>query len=179
METTITEYLDTLAGRLSGYFDVSRDEEVAGRRLDLVGRFKVRSEKYFLVKSLTLFAYENQEIVLVEGDKKIDRSKAEEFADYLKDLVPLLVKPSEEHMSTTLTGVLVAEEGVAPGAQDWIERFRHSQNFKWLLHGWCDVRLLAVDLASGRVYSNKAGRAVREAYRVPGKEGGKEVARPR
>jgi len=164
---------------LSRYFDISRNEEIAGRTLDLVGRFKMRSEKYFFVKSLTLFAYENREIVLVEGDKEIDRSKAEEFANYLKDLIPLLVKPSEEHMSTTLTGVLVAEGGVAPEAQVWIERFRHSQNFKWLLHGWCDVRLLAVDLASGQVYSNKAGRAVKEAYRVPEKEGGKEAARPR
>jgi len=177
--TTLADYLECLAGRLSRYFDVSRNEEVAGRKLDLVGRFKVRSEKYFFVKSLTLFAYENQEIVLVEGDKKIDRSKAEEFGKYLKDLIPLLVKPSEEHMSTTLTGVLVAEKGVAPEAQVWVEHFRHSQNFKWLLHGWCDVRLLAVDLASGQVYSNKAGRAVKEAYRVLGKEGGKEVARPR
>ncbi|MDI3538830.1 MAG: hypothetical protein PWP12_1023 [Bacillota bacterium] len=179
METTLSEYLETLAGRLSPYFDVFRNEEVAGRRLDLVGRFKMRSEKYFFVKSLTLFAYENREIVLVEGDKEINRSKAEEFAGYLKDLIPLLIKPSEEHMSTMLTGVLVAEEGVTPEAQVWIGRFRHSQNFKWLLHGWCDVRLLAVDLASGQVYSNKAGRAVKEAYRVLKEKGGKEAAGPR
>ncbi|MDI3522733.1 MAG: hypothetical protein PWR31_401 [Bacillota bacterium] len=172
LPTPRAEYIDVLAKRLSRYYDLAWDEEVAGRRLDLVARFKVRNEKYFFVKSLTLFAYENHDIVLVEGGEKLDRAEAEGFGAYLKTLVPLLVEPSEEHMSTTLTGVLVAEEGVTEEARTFVEGFRHSRSFKWLLEGWCDVRLLAVDLAAGRVYSNKAARAVREAYRVPA-EGGR------
>ncbi|HHY93336.1 MAG TPA: hypothetical protein GX511_08345 [Firmicutes bacterium] len=178
MATSRQEYLNTLAQRLSRYFDVSWNQEIEGQRFDLVARFKVRNEKYFFVKSLTLFAYENQEIVLVGGDRRIDKAEAEGFAQRIKDLIPLLVKPSEEHMSTTLTGVLVGEEGVAAEARTLVEGFRHSRNFKWLLEGWCDVRLLAVDLASGQVYSNKAGRAVREAYRVPDGKEGKEGVWP-
>lgn len=173
---TRQEYLAALAERLRRYFDVTWNEELSGRRYDLVARFKVRNEKYFFVKDLTLYAYENHEIVLVEGDGRIDKAEAEGFAERLKDLVPLLVKPSEEHMSTTLTGVMVAEEGITAEARSFVQSFRHSRSFKWLLEGWCDIRLLAVDLAAGQVYCNKAARAVQEAYRVP-EEGGKEKDR--
>lgn len=173
---SVDKYLSVLADRYAPYYDVSWNEELAGRRFDLVARFKLRSERYFAVKTLTLYAYENRETALVQVVRRIDGPAVAEFTNYLKRAVSLLVQPNEEHMSTMLTGVLVAEEEVTAEARSLVERFRYSKSFKWLLEGWCDVRLLAVDLASGQVYSNKAGRAVREAYRVPAEKEGEDAS---
>ena len=89
----------------------------------------------------------------------------------MKKAVNDLVRPSDEHMSTMVTGVLAATGGITPKGRQIIEGYRYSRNFRFLLQGWCDVRLLAVDLTAHEVYSNKGGRAVREAYCIPqGKE---------
>lgn len=165
------EYLEVITKRLAPYFDLAPKEPVAGQTMDLVARFNMRNEKYFFLKKITLYAYENHETVLVRCQDRITPQVAEEFCAYLKRAVAELVNPSEEHMSSIVTGVLVAAAGVTPEARRIIERFRYSRNFCFLIQGWCEVRLLAVDLAANEVYSNKAGRSVRKAYRVPeGKE---------
>lgn len=169
-------YLDVISKRLAPYFDLSKDEKVAGKDLDLVARFNMRNEKYFFLKKITLYAYENHETVLVRREDRITKDTAEKFCVYLKKAVTELVTPDEEHMSSLITGVLVATDGITSEAQKIIESFRYSCNFKFLLQGWCDVRLLAVDLTTAEVYSNKTGRSVREAYRVPkGKEASNEL----
>ncbi|NLG87272.1 MAG: hypothetical protein GX489_08655 [Firmicutes bacterium] len=169
---TLDNYLNVITQRLAPYYDVFQDEMVAGEKWDLLARFKMRSEKYFFLKEIKLFAYENHEIVLVRGIDQVTAQTAEHFAACLKKVVADLVQPSDEHMSTVLTGILVATGGITPQGRQTIERFRYSRNFSFLLRGWCDVRLLAVDLTAHEVYSNKAGRAVREAYCIAeGKEG--------
>ena len=173
----LDNYLQVLTKRLAPYYDVYRDETAAGEKWDLVARFKMRNEKYFLLKQVTLFAYENHEIVLVRGADRVTAEAAEQFCAYLQKAVGELVHPSDEHMSTVVTGVLVATGGITPKGRKIIESFCHSRNFKFLLQGWCDVRLLAVDLTADEVYTNKAGRAVREAYGIPQRKGAEENTR--
>lgn len=168
---TWDNYLEVITKRLMPYFDLSKDEKVAGKQMNLVARFNMRNEKYFFIKNITLFAYENHETVLVRRESELTEETAKEFCTYLKKAVTELVNPNDEHMSSVVTGILVATEGITPKARKVIESFHYSRNFKFLLQGWCDVRLLAVDLTTCEVYSNRAGRPVREAYRVPkGKE---------
>ena len=166
------KYLQTIGERLEPYFDLSWGETVAGRSMDLVARFKMRNEKYFFTRKITLYAYENHEIVLVQGQQLLTPRGVQDFCAYLKEAIEELIVPSDEHMSSALTGVLVAAEGIVPEACPRVEKFRYSRNFKFFLQGWCEVRFLAVDLAAARVYTNRAGRPLREAYRVPG---GREV----
>ncbi|HKM39535.1 MAG TPA: hypothetical protein VJ036_04630 [bacterium] len=158
-------YLKTISKRLEANYDLFPAERIAGKTMDLVARFNMRNEKFFLLKKITLYAYENHETVLMKRVDWISAEVVEEFCRYLKAAMSELVDPSEEHMSSIVTGVLVATEGVVLKARPLIKQFRYSRNFKLLLQGWCDLRLLAVDLAANEVYSNKAGRSVREAYR--------------
>ena len=172
-------YLEAISDRLAPNYDLSANETVAGQMVDLVARFKMRSEKYFLLKKITLYAYENHETVLIQVRERITPYLARQYCGFLQQAVLELVNPDDEHMYSLVTGVLVARRGIASEARSIIERFSYSRNFKFLLQGWCEVRLLAVDLAANEVYSNKAGRAVCEAYRVPEKKGGKEtVSKP-
>ena len=80
-----------------------------------------------------------------------------------------MIVPSDEHMSSTLTGVLLVGGGVDDQVKRLVENFRYSRSFRFFLQGWCELRLLLVDLTTAELYTNKAGRSLREAYRVPGK----------
>lgn len=169
---TVDKYLEVIEARLEPYFDLSGGEIVAGRSMDLVAKFKMRNEKYFFTKKITLYAYENHETILLQRFDSITPAGAQDFCAYLKEAVGELIIPSDEHMSSALTGVLVAGGGVDAEVRRIVEGFRYSRSFKFFLQGWCEIRLLAVDLPAARVYSNRAGRPLREAYWVPG---GREV----
>ena len=82
----------------------------------------------------------------------------------LKRAVDELVKPSHEHMSSAITGVLVAEQGFAPEAVRRVTKSGFTRNF-WLgLHGWCFLRLLGIDLSTGQTWANRRGKEVVRAY---------------
>ncbi|MGI6603728.1 MAG: hypothetical protein ACOX2S_01385 [bacterium] len=176
MQITLDEYIQNLVHRFSRFYDVTLNEEMAGQHYDLTARFKARNEKYILLREFTLFAYENCEIVLLKAFPEVTAAAVAEFSARLKDLVPVLVQPSEEHMSTVLTGVMVAQGGVIGNAAALVQRFCYSRNFRFLLQGWCDVRLLAVDLAANQVYSNKAGRVVQQVYHMQARKEGRGSA---
>jgi len=163
------EYLQTIAERLEPYFDLFWGERVAGKSMDLVAKFKMRNEKYFFSKRITLYAYENHETVLVQRTGEITPAKVRDFCAFLQEAIEELIVPSDEHMSSTLTGVLLVGGGVDDQVKRLVENFRYSRSFRFFLQGWCELRLLLVDLTTAELYTNKAGRSLREAYRVPGK----------
>lgn len=164
----LREYFDWLADKYAGYFDVQRDCVVLGRVFPVYAVSQIRSDKYFASKKISLGGYENLEHCLVHGRQEaLDQAGLEEFMRVLKNAVDELVKPHHEHMSTTITGVLVAERGIAPGTVKRVHKFSLGRTYRWGLHGWSRVRLILVDLATGQVHANKKGREVVYSYRVP------------
>lgn len=166
MTGILQDYLAALAERYSVYYDVERDRVVGGRKLAIFARSKIRSEKYFITKSIPLYGFENYQYGLVEaGERIIDEPDVTSFTEYLKSLVDVLVKPHEEHMSTCLDGILVTTSGFTPAAICTAQRFKFGRMFKFGFAGWCDIRLVLVDLAQGRVFTNRRGREIEKYYR--------------
>ncbi|HEX77018.1 MAG TPA: hypothetical protein G4O03_01205 [Dehalococcoidia bacterium] len=161
----LQEYLDILRRKYEPYFDVYLDHPILSRRLDLYARSHVRSEKFFLTKKVTLGAWETNEHCLVEGHPaKIYPSQLQDFTEFLVRAAGELVKPHAEHMSSLVTGVLVAERGFDPEAIRIGTRFKHSRSFRFGLCGWYSICLLLVDLSSGQVYASPNGREVMKSY---------------
>ncbi len=163
----LCDYYDNLAERYSAYFDVKREYSVLGCKLPIYAVFRVRSDKAFFTRKISLGGYENLEHCLVQGlTREIGMSDLENFTKLLRDSVKELVNPHPEHMSTTVTGVLVGERGVVPEAIGRAEKFHYGRSYRWGLHGWSQVRLIIVDLAAGKAYANKKGREVVKSYGV-------------
>ena len=121
--------------------------------------------KYIFHKSVTYETMELNEHVIVrvpEGPLTVEDVDC--FVRDLKNAVDRLVQPTYDHMSTALTGVLVAEDGIARESARRITTAGFTRHF-WLgLRGWCFLRLLGVDLASGQVWANRRGKEVSKAY---------------
>lgn len=164
----LEQYLDWLAQRYAGYFDVERERIVLGQSISIYALSHIRSDKYFATKKISLGGYENIEHCLVAGHREqVDSDGFEVFLHLLIRAVDELVTPHHEHMSTTVTGVLVAEKGFAPEVINRSRKFSFSRTYRFGLQGWSQVRLIFVDLTAGQVHANKKGREVARSYLVP------------
>lgn len=160
-------YLDILAERYERYFNIYRDYELLDEKLDLYAEYNVRNEKYFLIKSAVIYAFENFEYCLVKCfEDEFSLEDLERFTSFLIKAVNKIVKPSSEHMSTYLSGVIVCEKGFSREVIEKAEKFKYSKDFLFTLKGWCDVRLILVDLEGNEVITNKKGREVKRNYTV-------------
>jgi len=159
------EYLKELRARYQAYFDTSPDYPLQGRTIGLFARCHVRYEKFFLSRKATLGAWETSEYCLVEGHRAaLSADQVGDFAAFLVRVVDELVKPHEEHMSSIVSGILVSERGFEPEAIRLGTGFKYERSFWFGLRGWCSVRLLLVDLSSGKVYASRKGKEVMRIY---------------
>jgi len=113
-------------------------------------------------KKLTIYAFENDEYCFVKYIKDLDKVKFEEITNTLKNSITDFVKPHNEHMSSTVTGVLAVEGDIEEGIVEKIKRFHYQKSFCFGLKGWADVRLLLIDLERNEVIpSKKAKKSVK------------------
>jgi hypothetical protein len=165
---TIDEYLALLRERLSESYNVEAPWHFEGGFYVLYAHSKVVAGKYILHKKITYERMEVNEQVLVTSDAApVTAERVSSFVAELRALVDKLVKPSDEHMSTALTGVIVAEGGFTADGARTLVRSGFTRHFWWGLRGWCFLRLIGVDLATGEVLANRRGKEVMKAY-TPG-----------
>lgn len=162
---TSDEYLALLIARLAASYDVEASKWLGGLRFPLYARSHVVAGKYILHRSITYERMEINEHVFVRVlPGPATPANVSSFVEDLKSLIGQLVQPSYEHMSSALTGVLVAEQGFTPEAAQKVARTNYTKHF-WLgLRGWCFFRLLGIDLATGKVAANRRGKEVMNAY---------------
>ena len=137
------EYLEVITKRLAPYFDLAPKEPVAGQTMNLWPVLTCVTRSISL-KKITLYAYENHETVLVRCQDRITPQVAEEFCAYLKRAVTELVNPSQEHMSSIVTGVwwLLLASLLRPDVLSNVSRY--SRNFSFL------TRLVRGEASGGR-----------------------------
>lgn len=160
-------YLDMLSDRYARYFDVQRNYELLDNKLDIFAEYRVKNEKYFLMKSAVIYSFDNFEYCLAKCFKDgITADELQQFTDYLIKAVKQIVKPSTEHMSTFLSGVIVSEKGFSNEVIEKAQSFKYSKDFLFTLKGWCDVRLILVDLEGNEIITNKKAKEVRKNYEI-------------
>ncbi|SFG72260.1 hypothetical protein SAMN05660649_02509 [Desulfotomaculum arcticum] len=164
----LEQYLNWLADRYAGYFDVERESVILGHSLSIYAFSNIRCDKYFATKKISLGGYENIEHCLVAGHRQqVDSNGFEAFIHLLVKAANELVTPHHEHMSTMITGVLVSEKGFVPEIINQSKRFSFGRTYRFGLQGWSQVHLILVDLAAGQIHANKKGREVARSYLMP------------
>ena len=141
----------------SAYYDV---EEIPGEGpLKALCAYHSRDSQYVLSKKVELWAAENHEYLYLWDVDCLEEGRGEEiFARVMADGEPR-VKPHSQHMSTYLTAV-VLYESAAPRALEELKKLKKRREFKLSLHGWMEFRIAAVDLSTGEVTANRAGKVL-------------------
>ena len=149
--------LEGLKSAYSAYYDI--EEFLGDTPLKALCAYHNRDSQYVLVKKAELWAAESHEYLYLWDAGYLDGAMVEEvFRRTLADGEPR-VKPHSQHMYTYLTAVVLCG-GADPEALEQLKRLKKRREFKLSLHGWMEFRIAAVELSTGEITSNRAGRGL-------------------
>ena len=143
----------------TAYYDIEEIDD--GTALKVLCAYHNRNSKYVLVKKAELWAAENHEYLYLWDAGQLDAAAVEEiFRRTIADGEPR-VKPHSQHMYTYLTAV-VLYESARPDALKQLQKLKKRREFKLSLHGWMEFRIAAVDLSTGEITVNRAGKSLKK-----------------
>lgn len=119
------------------------------------------SEKYVLVKKAQLWAAEAHEYVFFVRTGHLDEETFRTYNDALLEEGLSRVEPKKDHMYTYVSVVFLAES-IAPEVPKLIKKTRCHRDYRMSLYGWMDYRIAAYDCTSKRIYTNWAGRPLKQ-----------------
>ncbi len=149
--------IEGLIKACAAYYDIEEIHD--GTPLKALCAYHMRDSQYVLVKKAELWAAENHEYLYLWDAGALDTAGVEEiFRRTLEDGEPR-VRPHAQHMYTYLTAVALYASA-QPDALERLKKLKKRREFKLSLHGWMEFRIAAVDLSTGEITVNRAGKAL-------------------
>ena len=159
--------VDRLLRAYSAYYDVERCHDG-----NLVAKafFHSRGEKYLLTRSVNLWSVEDNEYVFVYAGDELVQEDLEHAIQISSKMGMSMIKPNSEHRSSMITTILIFTT-IDKCCAKHIRTYREHRDFGFMLRGWMDHRVAALEMSSLNVVSNRAGRDVdKNLYALAGTE---------
>lgn len=163
-------YLDKVLKQYQGTFDIYRNYEIEGEQYPAYGYFSSHSEKYVLVKEVQLWEANSYEHVLFIDVDKVDDKVIERVDNIFKGYMePQLVRkgekyPVKNHMYSFLTVVIFSTGKISDEIKKKIKNYRFEKSYMFSIRGYSSGRLAAVEVTSGEVVTNSAGKVLKKLY---------------
>ncbi len=157
-------YLDILKKRFEKNFDLIDDYKIGNYEFDLFAKYNLKVEKYILTKKTVICALENNEYCFIKVFDTLDEHGFNKYTDTLIEAVDVLVNPTQEHMSSIITGVIVLKNKPSIHIIDAVKKFKYHKGFAFGFRGWVDIRLILVAIDDEYIVTNKKGKEVKEVY---------------
>ncbi len=163
MPVSRTSMLAKLSDAYAVYFDVMPVEE-GTPHLAAGYAFHSADECFVLSKKVRLWRAEINEFVYVFSVPELSADIFELCRGKALELGMSLIRPHIEHRSSFITALFLCDS-VTEEAAKAVRKARHHKDFLFSLHGWTDLRVAALDLSSGTVTVNAAGRDLADFIR--------------
>ncbi|MBQ9059348.1 MAG: hypothetical protein IJ125_09215 [Atopobiaceae bacterium] len=155
-------FLKRLLRGYEAWYDVEQNYEFAGRRFAAYAEYHAHGEHYMLVKRAKLWEADVHQYLFFESCHRLDEEALEALVAYMKTQALSKVCPENNHMSSDLGLIIVADE-IDDAANALLKRTRYKKNYSFGLRGWSDLKLVAVDMNKRHVVSNPAGKDMRQS----------------
>ena len=176
MPDKLESYLKDLEERYKYYYEVERDKEISGVKIDIFAKSSTEHFRQVLTKNIKIDQHYTKEYAMVKSLSGLgNKNEVEDFSQFLIFSINKLSPPSVDTMSTILNGILVSTSGFSEEAIRFGEKFKFSKSFLLGIKGWCDIRLILVDLKEEKLYSNQKGKEVLSAYKIKSSSGGEKT----
>ncbi|WP_350455130.1 hypothetical protein [Slackia heliotrinireducens] len=160
--------LNRLLAAHEAWFDVSRDFTLSNRTFPGFAAFHGEDSRYVGSKNVKLWEANSHEYILFDIVGHLEKNAILGGAEFLKSEGLQFVHLSENHMSTNLSLVVIANS-TEDGIDAVVRRIRWRKNYLFGLKGWTDLRIAVVDLSRDprkRVITNAAGERLREVLKA-------------
>jgi len=158
-------YKEMMKKRLMNNFDLKEPFEYTGYSIDLFAESHLRTERYFASKKVKVYGMENDEFCFLKHFDMLTEDIVDAYIEMLISSIDDMVKLRDDHMSTTITGIIVADFVDDKKIENKIKRFRHQKSYAFGIKGWVDVRLILVNLRDKKVVPSKKAIKVENFYR--------------
>lgn len=163
------ELLEKALTSFAGSYDISRDTQVHGRPVQALCQLRAMNSKYMIKKKWVVWeANAFEHCVFVTADTLTADTVQDWFSFLTRDAEEELVHPGEKyppegHMYTYLTTVFLCGS-MEPEAAKALKRLKFNKNYLFTVRGWATGRALAVDMSSGKVVTNAAGKEMKKHF---------------
>ena len=165
MQLTLSEYLERLLIRYQLHYNVETNKFISGTKIDIYALSVIEHYRNVFNKKIKIDHYQEREIILVNGfEKYIEGKDINEYFQFLNKAAQELINPSFDVMCHVINGILVSSNGFSQEAISVSQRFKYSKTFALGIKGWCDIRLLLIDIKNNAVFYNAKGREIAEVY---------------
>ena len=159
------DFLRYLQDSFTAYYNITEnDGSITELPLCFQADFLQRGEKYWITKSVHIWANETNEFCYVFSDEFFDRSTAAKCIDFALDDGLPRVKPHKEHQYTNIKVIFVASAFEEDALED-IRSRKFSKSYHHSFWGYSSLLTGAVDLSSEKVVTNRAGAELVKYFR--------------
>ena len=114
-------------------------------------------------KSVKVGTAVSREIVFFAAEETLTEERAMLLADRAWEEGLSRVEPGPEHRNTDVI-LIVLTDAMTPEAGAVLKKIRRSKNYKFTLHGWSVLRLIAIETPSRTIACNKLGRDLKKLF---------------
>lgn len=158
---------ETMLAKLRDAYTVYFDEEaLSGDMPHLAACYAFHSsnECFVLSKKAKLWSAETNEYVYVFSLPRLDARTYASCRELAREKGMSRVRPHIDHRSSSITAVFICDSMDSDAAAE-LEKTRFHKDFLFSLHGWTDLRTAAVELTTGKVAVNRAGKELKDFMR--------------
>ena len=157
------QYIELMGMRLKNYFELEKNKIIDNKVFDLYGQYHMMLGRTFLSKKDIVDKFETNEHVMIKCVAYLSQEELEGYLMYLREMPKKMVSLNPYHKSTYLNFILVCDEHIKCDIKT-IKKFKYEKIFGFYFKGFCEVRLVVVELPTGKVFTNRDGKRVRKAY---------------
>lgn len=163
--SALKNYLQELEKRYQGHYDVEKNHFIADEKFDIFAVSVIEHFRNILTKKIKIDQYQEKEFVLVKGfDQIVSLEEMQNFSQSLIKATQQLVNPSMQTMSHIVNGIAISNQGFSKDVIHFVQKFRYAKTFCLGIKGWCDIRLLLIDLQKADIHCNTKGLEVKSVY---------------
>lgn len=166
-----SDYLEKILRHYQSTFDLKSPYVFGETVYSAYGYFYSHSEKYVLTRSAQMWETNSYEHVFFTEKEAITHKDLVNMDEmFQRNAEPVLVRknekyPQRNHMYTYLTYVILSNKPVKVDVAKSIQSYHFSKSYMLSIRGWCEARIVVVDLAENMVYTNKKAKPLKKIYK--------------
>lgn len=152
-------------------FDIQEPYDIKDDRYDAYAFCNITNAKYVLIKKAELWRAICFEHVFFRLCERILPEDIDRFCRQVSEQIePELVrggKPcvEKDHMYSYITGIFICERGISKEVKRKIRKAHFYKNYKLSFRGYCQMRILVVDMENHKIIGNSASGDLIKDYK--------------